>query len=296
MFLIFYFIITIVLLLIFIVKDYYKIDNFNNNIEIKNYDKNSKENIRFAFITTSYNTQQFIIKNLDSIRKQLYKNFIIFYVNDCSTDNSLNILNNYKHKYPELNIHLITNSKRMGPAYSRYIAYQNTLDDDICVFLDGDDFLYHNNVLHILYNCYNKYNIYATFGSYDDIRNKEISYNKYNNEMRFNQSMTRSNKNIYYPHLRTAVAKYVKMVPESYLKFNNQEWFLFCSDVALFMPLLELINNKFIYIKNRLMLYNRYNSENNILDGFKAQNNDNKIKRNQYKYYIYSQKKLVSPV
>ena len=113
MFLIYYFIITVVLLLFYIFKEHYKIDNFNNNIEIKNYDKNSKENIRFAFITTSYNTQQFIIKNLDSIRKQLYKNFIIFYVNDCSTDNSLNILNNYKHKYPELNIHLITNKNKV---------------------------------------------------------------------------------------------------------------------------------------------------------------------------------------
>jgi len=296
MFLIFYFIITIVLLSLFIFKEHYKIDTFTNNIKIINYNNNIKEDIRFAFITTSYNTHQFITKNLDTIRKQLYKNFIIFYVNDCSTDKSLQILNNYKKTYQTFNIHLINNKKRMGPAYSRYIAYQHTLDTDICVFLDGDDFLYNNKVLHILYDCYKKYDIYATFGSYYDYRNKVITYNKYNNELRFNQNMIRSNKNIYYPHLRTAVAKYVKMIPESYLKFNNQEWFLFCSDVALFMPLLELINNKFIYIKNKLMLYNRYNSENNILDGFKAQNEDNKIKRNQYKHYIYSQKKLLSLV
>jgi len=48
---------------------------------------------KFCFITSSYNQSQFIDENIASIFLQDYETYRIIYINDASTDNSLDILN-----------------------------------------------------------------------------------------------------------------------------------------------------------------------------------------------------------
>ena len=50
--------------------------SFLLNIRKPNYTIN---NIKFCFITSSYNQEQFIIMNLNSIRAQKYNNYRILY-------------------------------------------------------------------------------------------------------------------------------------------------------------------------------------------------------------------------
>ena len=40
-----------------------------------------------SFIVTSYNYEKYILKTLESIKNQTYKNFEINVVDDCSSDN-----------------------------------------------------------------------------------------------------------------------------------------------------------------------------------------------------------------
>ena len=105
-----------------------------NVTEPKHIVNNITKNVKFCFITSSYNQSQFIIFNLNSIRLQMYTNFRVIYVNDNSTDDSLKILQTYIRKYPTFKITLINNETRYGPAYSRKIAYDKCTDDEICVF------------------------------------------------------------------------------------------------------------------------------------------------------------------
>jgi glycosyltransferase involved in cell wall biosynthesis len=44
-----------------------------------------------------YNEEKFLSKTLDSILKQSFKNFVVYVCDDCSTDNSLKIANEYSH-------------------------------------------------------------------------------------------------------------------------------------------------------------------------------------------------------
>ena len=137
-----------------------------------NYDSSKK----FVFIVSSYNCSQFIYKNLDSIKKQNYSSYRIIYVNDNSTDNSQDILNEFSNNNPDINIELIKNNENMGPAYSRHLACTKSFNDEICVFLDGDDWLINNNALQILSYIYTKYDIYSTFGS---MYNEAWQYDKW---------------------------------------------------------------------------------------------------------------------
>lgn len=235
------------------------------------YPQKNNYNTRFCFITTSYNQSIFIKKNLDSIRNQNYTNYFVNYVNDGSTDDSSIILSNYKKEYPNFPLNIITNKQRYGPCYSRKISYMQTENEDVCVFLDGDDFLIGNNVLHILAEAYENHHIYATFGS---MQNNHWQYKWF-------ISYNRKQRN-YFPHLRTAKSKIVKQVPDKYLKDSNDEWFMFTTDVALFNAVIELCGNKYMFIENELVIYNQYNNQNNVNDGYNNQNIEGKKKRSYY--------------
>ena len=235
-------------------------------------------NIKFCFITSSYNQEQFIIMNLNSIRIQKYNNYRVLYVNDNSTDNSLNILQRYRKSFPSFKMKIINNNIRRGPAYSRQLAYNKCADDEICVFLDGDDFLLNPYVLNILATVYSlNSEILATFGSAINI----IKNYK-------NTNYSRQNTDKYYSHLRTARAKYVKKIPQSYLKDSYNNWFMFCTDVALFTALVEIIGNRYAFIKNNIIYYNKYNTKNNNNEGYENQNNSGANIRIRYHKHINS--------
>ena len=237
------------------------------------YESNKKYDIRFCFVTTSYNQSQFIIDNLDSIRKQNYKNYYVNYVNDGSTDDTQEILLKYQNKYPKFPLTIIVNSKRYGPAYSRKLSYMNAENEDVCVFLDGDDFLVGNNVLQILSEAYDTYDVYATFGSMKD------NYWQYKSSKSY---YDRKKKN-YFPHLRTVKSKILKQIPDSYLKDSENNWFMFTTDVALFTAVIELCGKKkYMFLENEIVIYNQHNNLNNKKDGYVNQTDKGKKIRTYY--------------
>ena len=178
---------------------------------------------------------------------------------------------------------LINNKVNKGPAYSRWLAYNKAHNNEICVFLDGDDWLINNKTLAILSNVYSKNKIYATFGSMKDEYWQYKKWKDYNRE-----------DHNYFPHLRTAYAFLCKKVPVEYLKFNENEWFQFKTDVALFTSICELCENKYAFLKTEFIYYNKDNSNNNPNTGFNCKNKTDiqKQKRILYHNTITSFKKL----
>ena len=49
-----------------------------------------------SIIIPSFNKEKFIKQTIESVLSQIYKNIEIIVVDDCSTDNTLNILNKFK--------------------------------------------------------------------------------------------------------------------------------------------------------------------------------------------------------
>ena len=48
-----------------------------------------------SFVVSSYNYAQYIEQTLESIKAQTYKNFEIIIVDDCSNDNSSEVIENF---------------------------------------------------------------------------------------------------------------------------------------------------------------------------------------------------------
>ncbi len=61
---------------------------------------------------TTYNGEKFLKEQLNSIINQTYKNLEIIICDDCSTDNTINIINEYKEK--DERIQLYVNEKNLG--------------------------------------------------------------------------------------------------------------------------------------------------------------------------------------
>jgi glycosyltransferase involved in cell wall biosynthesis len=236
----------------------------------------------FAIIIPSYNNKDWYKKNLDSIFNQDYKNWTIYYVDDCSTDdtyclvNYYVIKNNVQHK-----VHMLQNDKNYKAAYSRYKAYSLCDDDDILVFLDGDDWLYNNYVLSILNNEYTKYNLNASYGQYVEYNNnKVLTTIRGNCEFPINIITNKSYRkyNWISQHLRTFRAVLLKNIPTEYLQDHNGEWLKCVSDHAESFWALEHSNGKHKNINQILYVYNIQNSIRYDISYFNKNNNPKYIK------------------
>lgn len=98
------------------------------------------ENIKFSIIIPAYNSEKFIGPCLDSIFSQTYKNIEVIVVNDCSTDNTLKVLEGYQ----QIKVFSTPVNSRQGAA--RNIGLDNCTGDYV-LFIDADDELYASDVL-----------------------------------------------------------------------------------------------------------------------------------------------------
>ena len=93
-------------------------------------------------IIPAYNCSKTLARALDSLATQVNKNFNVILVDDCSSEDLLSILNQYKNK---LDIKYIRNDKNIGCGMSRQRGIDEA-DAEYIAFLDADDILLPNAV------------------------------------------------------------------------------------------------------------------------------------------------------
>ena len=96
--------------------------------------------MRFSIVIPNYNSEKTIIKLLDSIKKQTYKDFEIVIVDDMSTDNSVRIIKDYLFE-SNLWYEIKVNETKRYNGGSRNRGVELAIGDYI-VFADCDDWFY----------------------------------------------------------------------------------------------------------------------------------------------------------
>lgn len=89
-----------------------------------------------SIIMPAYNSEKYIAEATESVLKQTYTNWELLIVNDCSTDNTEQIIKSYQPK--ETRIKLINQKENQGVANARNTGIQNAKGKYIA-FLDADD-------------------------------------------------------------------------------------------------------------------------------------------------------------
>ena len=93
---------------------------------------------KLSIIVPIYNTSQYLRKCLDSVLEQTYKNIEIILVNDCSTDTSQEIIDEYCKK--DQRFKCVNNPKNLGLFRAR-VAGASEATGEYITFLDSDDYL-----------------------------------------------------------------------------------------------------------------------------------------------------------
>lgn len=140
-----------------------------------------------SIITPMYNSEKFILKTIESVINQTYSNWELLLIDDGSTDNTIQIVEDFKQKYT--NIKLLQNPTNLGAAQSRNKGILEAKGDYIA-FLDADD-LWKPNKLDLQIQFMQTHNCDVSFSSYEQIDenvkplNKlvqaipKLTYNKY---------------------------------------------------------------------------------------------------------------------
>lgn len=89
---------------------------------------------KISIITPVFNDEGFIEQTIECVLNQTYSNFELIIIDDCSPDNSMDIVQTFKDE----RIRIIHNQKNEGAAYSRNVGIAAATGDYIA-FLDGDD-------------------------------------------------------------------------------------------------------------------------------------------------------------
>jgi glycosyltransferase involved in cell wall biosynthesis len=89
-----------------------------------------------SVITAAHNASDHIQECIDAILEQTFQNFELIVINDCSSDNTLEILKHYQQQ--DSRIKLINNEKNIGPAGSRNLGLQVAQGKYVAI-QDADD-------------------------------------------------------------------------------------------------------------------------------------------------------------
>ena len=135
-------------------KEY--IEKFNSYIDIcqndilLDKDKLSLvSNPKISVTIPIYNAENYLYYSLRSIQNQKLKEIEIILIDDCSTDNSVKIIEEYMKEDPR--IRLIKNEKNRRILYSKSIAALNA-NGEYITQIDQDDILIRDDVFDLLYN------------------------------------------------------------------------------------------------------------------------------------------------
>ena len=205
-------------------------------------------------LTTTYNCENFVEKSLLTIMTQRFKDFKCYITDDMSTDNTVDIIK--KTILGDERFILIENKQKMYQPgnYDQVIRGLNIPDNEICVEIDGDDWLPNSNVLSFIDEVYKDENVWMTSGSfkYHDGRPGFANPPKKFVDIR-KQTFTLS-------HMRTWKSWLWKKIKEEDLKDNSGNYWSVSGDLSFMFPMLEMSGeNHFKFIPDVLYIYNESN-------------------------------------
>ncbi len=111
-----------------------------------------------------YNVEKYVHRSLESILDQNFDDFEVIVVDDCGSDNSMNIIDNLVLLHPKGDsVHIIKHEKNAGLAQARNTAINNASGKYI-YFVDSDDVII-PDAIKILYEIAEKYQAEVVLGS-----------------------------------------------------------------------------------------------------------------------------------
>ena len=142
---------------------------------------------RLHVISTSYNSNRFAINNICSVSEQSIQPFSHVYIDDMSSDNSVEILNTiinseiYLTASKKYSLKITINKEKKYKIRNLLEILKDTTtykNNDIVCILDGDDWLSNRDALKEVYEAYEKDNLDYLYTNWMYSHNRELGISK----------------------------------------------------------------------------------------------------------------------
>jgi glycosyltransferase involved in cell wall biosynthesis len=238
-----------------------------------------------CIITPVYNAEKYIAQCIKSVAQQNYDNYAMYIIDDCSTDNTVEVAQEAIDNLPvdiRYNFQLIHNIENNGAVFNQITTLEDgcCTRNDIVMLLDGDDWLINDPTLFHKYN--NLYNEGAefTYGScWSIVDNIPLISQEYPPEVKVNKTYRdyKFNWNMPYTHLRTFKASLMHdfLEKHGHKPFQDAEgnWLKAGGDTAVFYAMIEAADpEKVICIPEIVYHYNDANPLNDYKVNAEEQN------------------------
>lgn len=213
---------------------------------------------KFVIVCPGYNNSKWYLKNLGSILSQKYDNYRVIYIDDCSTDGTGQLVEDYLKKHDSRGlVKLIRNERRVGALENIYNAVHSCQDDEIIATVDADDWLKHSQVLNVLNSVYSDPNIWVAWSNYQD------SHGRPGCSKAIPENIIKSNSyrhsNWCTSHLRTFRSFVFKNIKKEDLLQNDGRYYQMAWDLSFQIPMIEMAQERTKFINQILYCYNTDN-------------------------------------
>ena len=220
--------------------------------------------MHFKIIVPMYNVEKWVHKNIESLKQQSYANFQCIIIDDISEDKSVDIVRDLIGCDERFKLVVNKNKKYALQNIYEGIKFSKPNDHDVIVTLDGDDWLYGNDVLEKLNDIYKKQDCYLTYGEFANSSNIINDIPKPNGAAHpFPSFVIKNNCFRNYKwmssHLRTFKYGLWKNIKKEDLLDDNGEFYRMAWDVAFMMPMLEMAASRQYCFSDILYIYNNEN-------------------------------------
>lgn len=227
-----------------------------------------------AIVTPVYNAEKYIARCIESVAQQDYPNYTMYIIDDCSTDDTVNVVRQTIDNLPREirgKFELFVNDENHGAVWNQVNTIEKECGDDIVMLLDGDDWLVNDPTIFHKYN--NLYNEGAefTYGScWSIVDNIPLIAQEYPPEVKENKAYRdyKFNWNMPYTHLRTFLARnmhgYLQQHGNHAFRNEDGNWLKAGGDTSVFYTMIEYADPENVVCVPDIM-YN-YNDANPLND------------------------------
>lgn len=217
------------------------------------------DEIDFVIVIPSYNNANYCIKNLESVAMQTYPFWEAVYINDCSTDQTGPMVEEFVRTHSlQSKIKIFHTKKNVGAMANFYKHINKIKSKKIVVHLDGDDRLAHPQVLERLAYTYADKNVWITYGNYrpepaEFIRLCAPLPPRVLKKNRFRKAPWVTS------HLRSYYAKLFHNIKKKHLMYKGAYVPMAADQASMFCILEQASRGHIKYISEELYIYNYQN-------------------------------------
>lgn len=205
---------------------------------------------KFIVIVPVYNAENWIETCVRSITSQIYTDYQVIIIDDCSTDRTWDLVNRMQYKSIRNDVHTGSVVGNMV----KCLKLIKTDPEDVCMVVDGDDYLADNLVFNHLNEVYKEY-VWFTYGQYEPLSK---SHKNFCQPIPDTKTYRKSSQWTI-GQLRTWKMWLWNKVHDEDLRDQNGNYFTAAADRSFSYPMIEMAGKHVRLIEKVLYVYNDYN-------------------------------------